>query len=176
MSQHNITITGSTNGTGLITELNSWRNALHSGHSGSSRPSYVVAGMQWVNTSVVPWVLNMFDGVDDIPMGTINPSTNVYTPSGLSYENVITMPGYAKYPGGIIHNWGMQNLQPGNNEYNQVFTKTFPGTLIMVIPTIITVTPDIVSASYYNESASGFTLVVKNSTAGGFVKWLAIGI
>ena len=33
------------NGTDLATDLNSWRDALHSMHRGASRPSYAAAGM-----------------------------------------------------------------------------------------------------------------------------------
>ncbi len=52
-----------------------------SSNSGSSRPAYAVAGMQWLNTTTTPWVLNMFDGTDDIAIGTVNATTNVFTPS-----------------------------------------------------------------------------------------------
>lgn len=61
--------------------LEPWRNALHSLHSGSSRPSYVTAGMLWLNTTTNPWILNLFDGSDDIPAGTFNTSTNQFIPS-----------------------------------------------------------------------------------------------
>lgn len=61
-------------------KLEPWRDTLHSTHSGSSRPSYAVAQMLWVNTTTTPWVLNMFDGSDDIPLGTINATTNLFTP------------------------------------------------------------------------------------------------
>lgn len=70
-------------GTALInTHLEPFRDALHSMHKGSSRPSYAVAGMMWVDDNTTPWVLYMFDGSDDISLGTINPTTNVFTPAG----------------------------------------------------------------------------------------------
>ncbi len=52
-----------------------------SNHSGNSRPSYAVAQMIWVDTTTTPWVINMFDGSDDISLGTVNASTNTFTPS-----------------------------------------------------------------------------------------------
>lgn len=69
-------------GTTLInTHLEPWRNALYSNHIGASRPSYAVAGMDWINNTAVPWVWNIFDGTDDIVLGTINPTTNKFSPS-----------------------------------------------------------------------------------------------
>lgn len=61
--------------------LEPWRDALHSLHSGTARPSYAVAGMMWLDTTTTPWVLNAYDGTDDIALGTINASTNAFTPS-----------------------------------------------------------------------------------------------
>lgn len=72
-------------GTTLInTHLEPWRNALHSNHSGSSRPAYAAAGMIWVDTSGTPWTVNIFDGTDDIAIGTVNATTNVFTPAGVT--------------------------------------------------------------------------------------------
>jgi hypothetical protein len=64
-------------------KLEPFRDALHTSHSGASRPAYAVAGMLWLDTTTTPWVLNMFDGTDDISLGTINASTNIYNPSGV---------------------------------------------------------------------------------------------
>jgi hypothetical protein len=63
-------------------KLEPWRDALHSTHSGSSRPSYVTVGMQWLDTTTTPWILKLYDGADDITQGTFNSSTNIFTPSG----------------------------------------------------------------------------------------------
>lgn len=65
----------------INTHLEPWRNALHSTHSGVSRPAYALAAMLWMNIATTPWVLNCFDGTDDIPIGTINATTNTFTPS-----------------------------------------------------------------------------------------------
>lgn len=69
------------------THLEPWRNALHSNHAGSSRPSYAVASMTWVNTTTNPHVLNYFDGSQDIPLGYIDISTNSFIPAGLLLNN-----------------------------------------------------------------------------------------
>lgn len=69
-------------GEGLAYDLNSWALALHSGHSGTTRPSYITAGGAWIDTSSVPWKDTLFDGTDNIIRGTIDPVTNTYTASG----------------------------------------------------------------------------------------------
>lgn len=62
--------------------LEPWRDALHSGHMGIARPSYVVSGMMWIDNSTTPWVLKVFQGSDDIIVGTLDPTTLVFVPSG----------------------------------------------------------------------------------------------
>lgn len=71
-------------GSALATDLNAWRTALHSGHSGTTRPTYAVAGMTWTNTSTNPYIVYFYDGTDDIAIGTVNTTTNVFTPAGIS--------------------------------------------------------------------------------------------
>lgn len=68
-------------GTALANDLNSWRDALHTLHRGSSRPSYAVAGMHWIDDSTTPWALKIFDGVStDTTIATYNSTTKVWTP------------------------------------------------------------------------------------------------
>lgn len=75
-------------GTTLInTHLEPWRNALHSMHKGNSRPSYAAAGMVWINGTTNPWVVNCFDGADDISLGTIDTSANTFTPANITPAN-----------------------------------------------------------------------------------------
>lgn len=66
--------------------LEPWRDALHTLHKGPSTPSYAVAGMMWIDDSASPWVLNIFDGTDNISVGTVDPTTNTFTPSGVSQD------------------------------------------------------------------------------------------
>jgi len=82
-------VTGTSGGT-LITLLNAWRTALHTNHSGASRPAYAVANMIWVKTvSGTAHEIYYFDGTDDILLAIINPSTNkFYMPTiGDIYSN-----------------------------------------------------------------------------------------
>lgn len=81
-------------GTAFIdNNLEPWRDALNSLHSGDTRPSYATAGTMWIDNTTNPWVLNVFDGTDDVSLGSINTSSNVFTPSGsalLSGDNTFT--------------------------------------------------------------------------------------
>ena len=63
-------------GSVLATDLNSFRDALHTSHKGSSRPSYATSGLRWINDAATPWILNTYDGTDDIPEGYFNATTN----------------------------------------------------------------------------------------------------
>jgi len=67
-------------GTQLATDLNSWRDAMHTMHSGTSRPTYAKAGTLWLDTTATPWLLKQYDGVDDIVIGEVNSSTNQFVP------------------------------------------------------------------------------------------------
>lgn len=60
--------------------LEPWRDALHSSHSGTSAPSYAVAGMLWVDTNATPWVIKMNDGTSNVALGTLNASTHAFKP------------------------------------------------------------------------------------------------
>lgn len=67
------------------THLEPWRDALHSMHKGSTRPSYAVAGMMWVDDTTEPWILKMFNGTaNDITLGTIDPTNFWFKPTGTS--------------------------------------------------------------------------------------------
>lgn len=80
MSQYDFgTITASTKtGSALASDLNSWRTGLHSLHAGTSRPSYAIAGLLWLDTNTTPWVLKLYDGADDITLGTLNAGSNLF--------------------------------------------------------------------------------------------------
>lgn len=69
-------------GSALATDLNNWRDAVHSGHRGSNRPSYVQGGMSWVQeVSSTTWRWYLYDGAQDILIGTINPTLDTFTPA-----------------------------------------------------------------------------------------------
>ena len=64
-------------GTELAGDLNNWRNAVNSSHSGAARPAYVRAGMLWVDTAATPTCyLKLFDGTADITILAFNNSTH----------------------------------------------------------------------------------------------------
>lgn len=61
----------------LALDLNKFRDALNSGHRGSTRPAYAQAGIQWVReTSSAQWDLMLFDGDTDFVLRSVNPTTN----------------------------------------------------------------------------------------------------
>lgn len=64
-------------GTALATDLNSWRNALHSTHGGSSAPSYITAGMLWLDTTSANYKIKLYDGAQSIDVGIIDATNNV---------------------------------------------------------------------------------------------------
>jgi hypothetical protein len=68
-------------GSGLATDLNSWRDALHSTHKDSAAPSYKVAGTPWIDDSASPWATKIYDGTDWITTGYIDPTNNIWTPA-----------------------------------------------------------------------------------------------
>jgi hypothetical protein len=64
-------------GTALATDLNSWRTALHTTHGGSSAPSYITAGMIWLDTTSANYRLKMYDGAQSIDVAIIDATNNV---------------------------------------------------------------------------------------------------
>lgn len=95
MSQSNFgNLESPLNGTNFFnTYLEPWRDALHTMHSGSSRPSYAVAGTQWLDTTTTPWAVKVFDGTQDISLGTINATTDFFTPANAALSTNPTLNG-----------------------------------------------------------------------------------
>lgn len=69
-------------------KLEPWRDAVHSNHSGSSRPSYAAAGLAWLDTTTNPWSIKWFTGSADIVMGKLNTSLNIFVPANGTLNNV----------------------------------------------------------------------------------------
>lgn len=65
-------------GSVLASDLNSFRDALNSLHTGTSRPSYAVAGTQWINNAATPWLLCVYTGTVDITLGTVDTVNSVF--------------------------------------------------------------------------------------------------
>lgn len=69
--------------------LEPWRDALHSCHSGATRPSYAVNGLLWLdNSNSSLWILKMFQGSTDIVLGSLDPVTNKFTTSTQVLNNI----------------------------------------------------------------------------------------
>src|ERR1700740_853390 len=73
-------------GTVLASDLNSWRTALHSMHKGSSRPSYAIAGTMWIDDSGSPWLIKLYDGSQDITLGSIDSTHHFLRPNLATWE------------------------------------------------------------------------------------------
>ncbi|GAA2888203.1 hypothetical protein GGQ99_004808 [Aminobacter niigataensis] len=70
-------------GTALATDLNSWRNALHTGHKGAAAPGYAVAGLTWLDDTLDPlWLVKRYDGTSWIVIEAIDITNNLaWTPT-----------------------------------------------------------------------------------------------
>ena len=86
--------TAITSGGDLASILAMWRDAILSNHSGTSRPGYVRPGQIWINTTTASnWVINLYDGTSDIPLGYVNSTTDT---GGMAVvSTVITKSGSA---------------------------------------------------------------------------------
>lgn len=82
MAQNIVDFTGDPSGDQLLDDLltDQAQNFLTL-HSGSTRPSYAQAGTMWLDTTTNPWLLKVFDNTDDITLGSINTTTNAFTPT-----------------------------------------------------------------------------------------------
>lgn len=92
MSQHDMVIDNQ-GFPAFRADLNSALQAQASTSKGNSRPSTAYAGQLWIddNTpSSTTWTLYCYDGTDDIPLGQVNTTTNVFTPNGFGGARVGT--------------------------------------------------------------------------------------
>lgn len=80
MSQANLEISASTDtGTTLADKLNAWRAAVYSMQRGATRPSYAIAGFQWLDeVSATQWDWYFFDGSVDIKVAQIDPTNHTF--------------------------------------------------------------------------------------------------
>lgn len=80
MSQASPSIGANKSGLQYRGEDNAGKAALLSNHKGNTAPTYATAGMIWVDDNTSPWRIKFFDGGDWIVIGTVNPTTNAFTP------------------------------------------------------------------------------------------------
>lgn len=80
LASNSLTTSASPLGGGaLATEINNTNAAFASQHKNATRPTYAVAGMQWIEeVSATEWNVYLYDGAADILLYTINPTTNNY--------------------------------------------------------------------------------------------------
>lgn len=80
MSQANLEISPSTDtGTTLSEKLNAWRAAVYSMQRGATRPSYAIAGFQWLDeVSSTQWDWYLYDGTQDIKVAQIDPTNHTF--------------------------------------------------------------------------------------------------
>lgn len=72
-------------GLSVRTAINAALAAIASGHSGATRPTYVVAGMIWVDTSVAgSLILKLYYGSGDATLATISTSTGAVVLAGIA--------------------------------------------------------------------------------------------
>lgn len=85
MAQNTVDFSIDLSGDALLDDLltDQAQNVLTS-NSGTSRPTYAVAGTVWVDTTTTPWVWKMFDGTDDVTLGSLDLTANTFTPSAIS--------------------------------------------------------------------------------------------
>ena len=51
-------------------------------HSGTSRPSYAVAGTVWLDSTSAPNIHKLYDGTSDAILGVLDSTNHIYKPSG----------------------------------------------------------------------------------------------
>ena len=98
MTQYeNVTIDPTvTNGSQLAANINSWRKAALTLHSGVERPSYASAGTMWISTASSPWKLCVYDGTDDVVIGELKPDSHDFVSAGgTDYTNDLMASGDA---------------------------------------------------------------------------------
>ncbi len=85
MSQNFENAGANLSGTSYRNKDNDSKAALLSMHKGASRPSYAVAGTIWIDDAADPsWLVNLFDGLADILIGTFDTTTDIFTPAPMS--------------------------------------------------------------------------------------------
>ena len=83
MSQHDYVIENASGAT-LRADLNAALEAVATTNKGTARPGTAYPGQLWVDENTptaTVWTLNLFDGTDDIPLGTFDTAANVFSPA-----------------------------------------------------------------------------------------------
>lgn len=93
-------------GSVLAQRFNDLKGNLYSGHLGSDVPAYVEEGMTWWEQAGDIWTLKLFDGTDEITLGTVDTDANTFVPAGVSSGNppgvVVSYAGAAAPTGWLL--------------------------------------------------------------------------
>jgi len=163
-------------GTALASDLNSWRNALHSTHGGSSAPSYITAGMIWLDTTSANYKLKLYDGAQSIDVAIIDATNNVarvaVDPAATSYITATTAAQIKHVIAGVdtatIRSTGLQfNIAApiiGDSSNNELisFTTTASAVNQINVTNAATATNPVISA-VGNDTNIGITLTPKGT-------------
>jgi len=85
MAQNTVDLSADYSGTQTLdVVLTNLVSNFETSHSGSARPSYVKAGMVWIDTTSSPWVWKCYNGTNDIVIGNLDESGLTFTPSQTS--------------------------------------------------------------------------------------------
>ncbi len=94
--------------------LNLFRDALNSGHSGSARPTYAVAGMIWVkDVSPTRRDVLIYDGTEDVLVVALNPTTHAVLEVGGGYTQAQVNSAIAAHSGQTNNPHGVTAAQVG---------------------------------------------------------------
>ena len=119
-------------GSALASDLNSWRDALHSMHRGSTRPTYAVHGMMWIDDSATPWLVKIYNGSGvgtDTVLGTYDGATGGFKMMTSAISD--------------LSPYSFSKLDPSS----VAFTKTSAGTISIKAGTYVLVATSMVSFS-----------------------------
>jgi len=157
-------------GTDLINgKIEPWRDALHTSHSGAARPSYVVPGMVWLKTGTNPWLYYMFDGTDDILIGSFDTTTNSFTApdSGtLKVSSDDTTPSFISNKVANSREITLSILNDGADEDLQIGTRENAASPIAIGTG--TATAAIANAPWQKITATGNIAIAATFDAGKF--------
>jgi hypothetical protein len=139
---------GPYSGPAFIGDVNSALQALASNNAGNTAPSSIFGPMTWINTSTSTYVIEMYDGAQWVPIGTLNTSTHMYSPYGAPL--------------------GFSALQVTNDA-------TTPNTKIDIFASSLGLTNGTTSLTLFNVSLSGSTAINTAATGAGGMDVSALG-
>lgn len=173
MSQANMTLANVAR-TLFRANLNDALAALASCQSGTSRPTGIPAGGLWVNTTTATaWVVNLFDGTDDIAVGTVDTTTNVFTPSiaaaSLTYSKIQNVSATSRVLGRVSAGAGVIEEIPVGTAANNLVRLTSGSTTTGTYSrTGTTVTVTITAHGYTTGQFATLTFTTGTATSGTY--------